>query len=424
MALTVDLPQDFPGVLWRRVETVLREFIAAPGERPLPSAQLTEDPEEVAEEITRWLEGRTIEDLEHVLDTLREQGAYPVSLHVLESAWNSDLPSERLGRIAEDWVCTVLRGLGDRAGALVVAQHLIPRAKELGPTFAGDLGHLMLDLGLYEVAADFVLFAAEALPGDTALQYALGVVHKFAGRFERSRAAFERVLAVRPDETAAWYNLGIAHTALKDWPAARHAWGKVGFTLPEGDGDFAIPGDRCVLQLPTDSDLPNAPPHELVIGVRLCPARARLLAPPAWAHEFAAYGDVVLIDGESLGELPSASGEPLMVLRVLQRLGRYGGQRLLWTAPAEGPTSRTQLSQAVRDLVQAGWPVSDYTGQLTGPDILCLALHLPPDRAASAAAQAIARFAPDLHLRCPEAEALIAQEQHADPPPPTRSGRP
>src|ERR1700730_18350217 len=39
----------------------------------------------------------------------------------------------------------------------------------------------------------------------------------------------------------AWWNLGIAATALHDWPTARRAWTGYGLDIPEGDGPIEAP---------------------------------------------------------------------------------------------------------------------------------------------------------------------------------------
>ena len=57
------------------------------------------------------LDGASVALLEETLDWLRDAGAYALSLALLEEAWNSDLPLDLLGRIAQDWVGTVLFGL-------------------------------------------------------------------------------------------------------------------------------------------------------------------------------------------------------------------------------------------------------------------------------------------------------------------------
>jgi hypothetical protein len=232
------------------------------------------------------------------------------------------------------------------------------------------------------------------------------------------------VLATRPAETAAWYNLGIACTALRDWAGARKAWAQVGFALPEGEGDYAAAGEACAVRLPVPAPEHPGPDdrrrvrHEVVAGIRLCPARVRLLALPAFAHGFANYGDVVLVDGNSVGESRGPSGETLPVMPALCSVATYGGTRLLWRGPVQDAQSRRRLDAAARALAEAGWPVADFTGQLTDADTLCLAMHLPPDRAAEAGLAAVQRFAAGLDLTCPEAEALAASELEEDPAPP------
>ncbi|MCA9559368.1 MAG: hypothetical protein KC583_12485, partial [Myxococcales bacterium] len=174
------------------------------------------DPAALAADLLAWCDGRPADDLEALLDALRERGAYPISLEVLEAAWNSDLPAARLGRVAEDWVGTVLLGLGDRAGAREVAAHLCAGATKHGVQFAGDLGHVLLGWDMPDLAAPLIEAAAKALPGDVALRYDLGVVQKLRGDFAASADSFRAVLRHR-DEPAARWNLGIAAVAQHDW---------------------------------------------------------------------------------------------------------------------------------------------------------------------------------------------------------------
>ena len=69
-----------------------------------------------------------------MLDVLRGRRAYPISLVIIEEGWNADLPLDLLGRLAEDWLGTVLHGLGDPAGVVEVAHHLKDRAMKLSPS--------------------------------------------------------------------------------------------------------------------------------------------------------------------------------------------------------------------------------------------------------------------------------------------------
>ncbi len=380
------LPPGFPGVLWRRVEATLH-----------PTSD--EHPSDVADEVVRWIEGRSPEDLGAVLDALRSAGAYAVSLEVLEAAWNAELPLDLHGRVAEDWIGTVLHGVGDRAGAEVVAQHLVSRAQALGPAFAGDLGHLCLEWDLNGAADALVRFAAAALPGDTALQFALGVVCKLAGEWSESAAAFEAVLRQRPDERSAWWSLGIARTALSDWAGARAAWQALGFTLPGDAGDFASAGAPTPVRLPA---APGAPArYEVVWGRRLCPARVRLEGLPRFPH-LADHGDVVLVDGVAVGETAGAEGQPVAILPALAPWGAARGwPRFMVAGPQRAHTDRDALQRAVARLHGEGWPAADWTGLDGAPHTLALGLIVPSGRTAGAAASALAAAIGDLPLQCP-----------------------
>ena len=311
----------------------------------------TEDPAEVAAALVAHLDGGHPDALLMATDELRERGAYLVSLPLLEEAWAAELDDDLAGRIAEDWVGTVLHGLGDRGGAAEVAAHLVRPAIQRGPRFAGELGHVFLAWRLIEAAAPLITEAVRLLPGDAALQFDSGVLRKLAGDFTEARAAFERVVARHAEEKSAWWNLGIACTALADWPGARRAWTQVGFALPPGEGDIARPGEPTPVRLRTVDGARVA--HEVVWGVRLCPARVRITGIPCCPRD-ATYGDVVLIDGEPVGEAPGPNGREVHVLPALATLERGGGETLV--AFSHEPAS---LAEGMR---ARGWPAADWTG--------------------------------------------------------------
>lgn len=323
-------PAELPGRLWRWVEA----FVA--GE--------ASDTDGIAAALVEWVDGRPAADLQGLLDALREIGAYPLSLHLLEEAWSSDAPLELAGRIAEDWVGTVLHGLGDRQGARTVAEHLVKGALARGPAFAGDLGHLFLDWRLFEAADPLVRAAAAAHPGDMALRFNLGVVHKLAGEWAAARACFEQVLVHHDDKATRW-NLGIVLTALGDWAAARQAWTGLGFALPPGAGDFGAPGEPTAVSLD----------DEVVWGVRLCPARVELRTLPLGAR--ANFGDVLLVDGVSLSKTAYPDGSEGPILPVLAVVRRAG------TRTHKVPVDSRQAAWNLADRLNArGVPAADWTG--------------------------------------------------------------
>ena len=120
--------------------------------------------------------------------------------------------------------------------------------------------------------------------------YDLGLLCKYAGRWPESLEFNMRAVERDGDDEDAWWNLGIAATAVGNWAEARRAWAACGMTPPEGDGppDFGF-GSIPVRLDPDD----NA---EVVWAKRIDPARARILNVPLpmSTHNF---DEVVLTDG-------------------------------------------------------------------------------------------------------------------------------
>jgi hypothetical protein len=92
----------------------------------------------------------------------------------------------------------------------------------------------------------------------------------------------------------AWWNLGIAATALSDWSTARRAWAGFGIEVPSGEG--ALEMNLGAVPIRVD---PNGKP-EVVWCARLDPARARIANIPLPECR-RAYGDVLLTDGAPRG---------------------------------------------------------------------------------------------------------------------------
>jgi tetratricopeptide (TPR) repeat protein len=272
-----------------------------------------DDPVSLGESLVGWLDGQPASGLLKLLDTLRERKYYPLSMVVLEAAWNSDLSAERLGRIAEDWIGTVMFGLGDRNGGREVAEHIIKTARQHGPAFINDLGHLLLQWKLDDLAGPLIVEAAAALPGDMSAQFNLGVLKKLSLDWSSSRDAFETVLRYRSDDSASLWNLGIALTALGDFGLARDCWTKLGFELPDTDADYASEGELIPVRLPKANGA-----SEVLWARRLCPARARLKGIPIRRNQ-ACYNDEFLIDGVQDGET-KLNDRDVPIFNALERL--------------------------------------------------------------------------------------------------------
>lgn len=132
--------------------------------------------------------------------------------------------------------------------------------------------------------------AAAASPDWSVPHYNLGLLCKYQGRWRDSLIFNKRATSLAPDDEAAWWNLGIAATALSEWSEARAAWAACGMTVPTGDGppDFAFGSTPVRLDPAGDA--------EVVWANRIDPARARIISIPL-PYSQHNHGDVVLTDG-------------------------------------------------------------------------------------------------------------------------------
>ncbi len=104
--------------------------------------------------------------------------------------------------------------------------------------------------------------------------YNLGLVHKYSGDWERSLRYNKQATERDPDGQDAWWNLGIAATALGRWEIARTAWRGAGVAVPDGDGPIDFPCGWTPIRLNPEADA------EVVWSERLDPARALIRSIP------------------------------------------------------------------------------------------------------------------------------------------------
>jgi hypothetical protein len=137
--------------------------------------------------------------------------------------------------------------------------------------------------------------AAAAAPGWSVPWYNLGLLFKRQRLWRESLGCNQKALDRDPSDEAAWWNLGIAATALGDWPEARRAWTGFGLELPPGEGEILMTLG------PTPIRLDPSGTAEVVWCTRIDPARAiiRNVPLPGTGHR---YGDLLLHDGASSGE--------------------------------------------------------------------------------------------------------------------------
>jgi len=379
--VTSERPEELPPELWARVTAFVEESPGAPVE-PLVDA------------LVEWAEGRHPDALEDLLDALRGRRAYVVSLGLLEAAWNSDLPPERMGRIVEDWIGSVKFGLDDSEGAEIVARHIAKTAHRHGQAFVADLGDLLLGWSMYEVAGPLVESAAKAMPGDLSVQFNCGVIQKMKGAWADAQKCFQQVLRHRDDQASRW-NLGIACTALGDWSGARDAWTKLGMKLPGEEGDFAHEeGDTTALRLPF-TDAAGSLRHEIVWARRLGPARARLRTIPRFSTSIG-YGDTLLIDGVTVGET-ELEGEQVPIFEVLDTLEKGQAEVLIFRRADTTPTAAERVQALALQLNHDGWPAANWSNMVNNEG-LCLAVAVEKHRDAESARLRVGELSATLDL--------------------------
>jgi hypothetical protein len=170
-------------------------------------------------------------------------------------------------------------------------------------------GNILKDAGDLGGAERAYRAAIACSPDWSVPYYDLGLLCKYAGRWQES-LDFNLLAAARdPEDEAVWWNLGIAATAVANWPEARRAWAACGMSPPPGDGapDFAF--GSIPVRLDADDH------GEVVWAHRIDPARARILNVPlpASSHN---HGEVVLTDGAADG-FRTVNGQKYPVLNAL-----------------------------------------------------------------------------------------------------------
>jgi hypothetical protein len=211
-------------------------------------------------------------------------------------------------------------------------------------------------------AAEFLAGVVEREPRNAVAWFDFALAHKYLGNWRASADANVRALDITSEPgDPAWWNLGIAATALRDWPLARRAWLGFGIENDEfrnGTGPYELnwgvspvrifSGDRTAV--------------EVVWGRRICPARIRIASIPYPASEHR-WGDVVLHDGAPNGERVSGkttypvfdelerwSPSEIATLQANVRCGSDGDAFALVDAFAEAHFAAEDWSTSVRPL--------------------------------------------------------------------------
>lgn len=157
---------------------------------------------------------------------------------------------------------------------------------------ASDKGRKTRALRLYRIACYFE-------PRWSVPWYNAGLVLKYQGRWEQSLSMNQRAALLDPTDEAAWWNLAIAATALRDWSEAARAWKACGIeVLQDANGEVTTSPSTACVRLNPNCD------GEVVWGERIDPVRFLILNVPLPESKHR-FKDVVLNDGAQNGERES-----------------------------------------------------------------------------------------------------------------------
>lgn len=162
------------------------------------------------------------------------------------------------------------------------------RQQQLGKAMAlSDEGRTVEAIKLYEG------IIAQS-PDWSVPYYNLGLIYKYSCQWQQSYDCNKQAAALNPEDEAAWWNLGIAATALLDWKTARQAWNHFGLNLEETEEELQMDLGRTPVRVDVDGEA------EVVWATRICPARAVIENIP-FGESGRRYQDIVLNDGAPVG---------------------------------------------------------------------------------------------------------------------------
>lgn len=246
---------------------------------------------------------------------------------------------------------------------------------------ATDRAFTLIGDGRYEDAGALLTRAADLEPWLSESWFNLALLHKFRHDWEQARAAGLRAVALLDRETGApdWWNVGIAATALQDWPLARRAWQAYGLKVP-GDPHGAAAASTAANRSAWSSAArpcgcrPRARPRWSG-AMRLDPARMEVLSIPL-PSSGRRWGEVVLHDGVPHGERVTAAGPSYPVFDEIE----------LW-APSPVPTWVVLLEAATEDdrdaleqlAADAGFAAEDWSSSVRLLCRTCSESEMPSD---------------------------------------------
>ncbi|MGH3310238.1 MAG: tetratricopeptide repeat protein [Streptomyces sp.] len=243
---------------------------------------------------------------------------------------------------------------------------------------ATDRAFTLIGDGRYEDAGALLTRAADLEPWLSESWFNLALLYKFRHDWEQARTAGLRAVALLDRQNGApdWWNVGIAATALQDWPLARRAWQAYGLRVPGQTQPPAAVGEPTGMQLGSAAvRLSPEGEAEVVWGRRIDPARVEIQSIPL-PSSGRRWGEVVLHDGVPHGERTTSAGPSYPVFDEIE----------LW-APSPVPTWVVLLgaaTEADRDALErlasdAGFAAEDWSSSVRLLCRTCSESRMPTD---------------------------------------------
>ncbi len=199
-----------------------------------------------------------------------------------------------------------------------------------------ERGTRLMDQGKLAAAMEDFRKAIKAAPDWSVPWFNLGLAYKFQHSWPECLRYNQKAVALDRSDSGAWWNLGIAATALGDWREARRAWRGYGIEIADGD-------DPPLLKLgPTPIRIDPKGNPEVVWTKRLDPARAQIQNVPTPASG-RRYQDIVLHDGEPVG-FRDLGGIEVPVFNELELL--YASPFSTYEATVEAPSKEDRTALA------------------------------------------------------------------------------
>lgn len=181
----------------------------------------------------------------------------------------------------------------------------------------------------------------------------LGLVFKQQRRWMEAAICNRRSIEVGAgEEDPAYWNLGIAATAVRDWESARWAWSGYGVEIHGNDGPIAMEMGPAPVRINPDTT------GEVVWGRRIDPARVVIesVPLPGSGHR---WHDIVLHDGVPSGQRTWGDREFAVFdeLAIWER-SEVSAWECLVVAPADSVEALTGR------FLHEGWAAEDWTGNV------------------------------------------------------------